>query len=90
MVVVDFFGDADGDADAVASVFFFVVVALSVVVDFFAVAAPVVDFFAVVDALCVVAVLEAAVVSFLAQAVTNASAATSVIKDRTDFFIRCG
>lgn len=90
LVVEDFFGDEDGDADASVSDFFFVVEALSVVVDFFAVVDPAVDFFAVVDALWVVAVLEAAVVSFLAQAVTNASAATRVIKDRTDFFIRCG
>ena len=65
LVVEVFFGDAEGDAEAEASDFFLVVEAASVVVDFFAVAAPVVDFFAVVDALWVVAVLEVAVVSCL-------------------------
>ena len=89
-LVVDVFFVVDEEGDASASDFFFVVEVLSVVVDFFAVAAPVVDFFAVVDALWVVAVLEDAVVSFFAQAATNASAATRVITDRTDFFIRCG
>lgn len=64
-VVEVFFVDEDGDADASASDFFLVVEVLSVVVDFFAVAAPAVDFFAVVDALWVVAVLEVAVVSCL-------------------------
>jgi hypothetical protein len=65
LVVEVFFGDADGDAEAAASGFFFVVEALSVVVDFFAVVDPAVDLFAVVDALWVVAVLEVAVVSCL-------------------------
>jgi hypothetical protein len=64
LVVEVFFDDADGDAEAAASGFFFVVEALSVVVDFFAVVDPAVDF-AVVDALWVVAVLEVAVVSCL-------------------------
>ena len=90
VVEVFFVVDEDGDADASASDFFFVVEVLSVVVDFFAVVAPAADFFAVVDALWVVAVLEDAVVSFFAQAQTNASAATRVITDRTDFFIGCG
>lgn len=65
LVVVVFLVDEEGDEDASASDFFLVVEVLSVVVDFFAVVAPVVDFLAVVDALWVVAVLEVAVVSFL-------------------------
>ena len=84
LVVEDFFGEAEGDSELSAVDFFLVAVVLSLVVVFLAV----VDFFLATFWCVVVAVFEVAVVSFLfAHAVTNASAAKTVIKDRTDFFI---
>jgi hypothetical protein len=95
-VVEDFFGDAEAEASALALVLvlFFVLEApvpeVLALPDFFVVevvaAAPVVVFF--FDVADVLAVVELAVVSFLfAHAVTNASAARTVIQHRTDFFI---
>lgn len=95
-VVEDFFGDAEAEASAPALVLvlFFVLEApvpeVLALPDFFVVevvaAAPVVVFF--FDVADVLAVVELAVVSFLfAHAVTNASAARTVIQHRTDFFI---
>jgi hypothetical protein len=91
--VEDFFeGEADASALALELELFFVVLDVLVpeVPDFFVVEEALVPvvvevfFFAVV----VLAVVELAVVSFLfAHPVTNASAARTAIKQRTDFFI---
>lgn len=78
--VEDFFGDADGDADASASVVFFLVEVVVAAVDFF-----------VVEVACVaVGLVDVAVVSFFwAQEMKNATA-TMAVMERTDFFIGCG
>lgn len=91
----DFFeGEAELSALAEVELFFVVEALVPVVPDFFVadeveVEPEVVDFFfAVVDAVVLLAVVELAVVSFLfAHAVTNASAARTVIQHRTVLFI---
>lgn len=83
-------GDAAGEGDASASVFFFVE-DFFVVVDFFVAGAVVVDFFLVVDAASELVVLVVVIDSFLlAHDVIKPTAARTAMDVISDCFISCG
>jgi hypothetical protein len=83
-------GDAAGEGDASASVFF-LVEDFFVVVDFFVAGAVVVDFFLVVDAASELVVLVVVIDSFLlAHDVIKPTAARTAMDVISDCFISCG